>query len=586
MRVRSQFKSWPASTVAVAVMMMVAAWIMMSLALGARLWNLFGGRAPTSPVQLVDQAMRGLFAPTTGFWVCVVVAAVTPLLLILLAVGWLRPAWGVSRMRGDEVARLGGGRRNTSSLSEPAVRATAERLGVRIDQGTAFGFPIGRAVDDGRTLWTSYEDVCLVIAGPRTGKTTCWVIPRIWAARGFVLATSNKDDIITVTREYRSKLGRVWVFDPQAIVGESQQWWWNILSCVTDAPTAKALTQIFVDTTRDPRAMTNAYFDNAAKDLVAALLLAAARGGLTIMEVYKWLANPDDREPLTILRQHGESTMAQTLDGAMALVAETRSGVYGSAITIVSFMTNDSAMRWVTPQPHLPQLHPADLVRSTDTLYCLSQEGPKSAAPIMTALTVAVTEAAVELATTQPGGRLAVPMLVELDEAANICPWSELPSMYSHFGSRGIVVDTILQSWSQGEARWGKEGLRKLASAANQMLYAGGVKEAAFLGDLEKLIGTYYLDSVQRSHSTQAGSSTSTSLESQQRPIATVSDLAELPKGRAWLLSTGNPPVYTAMVPHYKQRPPVAEYAVSPMADTAAVKQPEPAQNPDLATER
>ena len=82
MRVRSQFKSWPASTVAVAVMMMVAAWIMMSLALGARLWNLFGGRAPTSPVQLVDQAMRGLFAPTTGFWVCVVVAAVTPLLLI------------------------------------------------------------------------------------------------------------------------------------------------------------------------------------------------------------------------------------------------------------------------------------------------------------------------------------------------------------------------------------------------------------------------------------------------------------------------------------------------------------------------
>jgi hypothetical protein len=37
-----------------------------------------------------------------------------------------------------------------------------------------------------------------------------------------------------------------------------------------------------------------------------------------------------------------------------------------------------------------------------------------------------------------------------LDEAANVCRWRDLPNLYSHYGSRGIVLMTILQSWSQG----------------------------------------------------------------------------------------------------------------------------------------
>lgn len=63
---------------------------------------------------------------------------------------------------------------------------------------------------------------------------------------------------------------------------------------------------------------------------------------------------------------------------------------------------------------------------------------------MMTALTVAITETAEECSQAQPGGRLPVSMLLALDEAANICRWSELPNLYSHFGSRGIVPITTL----------------------------------------------------------------------------------------------------------------------------------------------
>lgn len=107
----------------------------------------------------------------------------------------------------------------------------------------------------------------------------------------------------------------------------------------------------------------------------------------------------------------------------------------------------------------------------------------------MTALTVAITEAAEEYSQAQPDGRFRVPLLLALDEAANICRWSELPNLYSHFGSRGIIPMTILQSWAQDEDVWGKAGMEKLWSAATIKVVGSGVGGGNFLTDLSTLIG-------------------------------------------------------------------------------------------------
>ena len=107
----------------------------------------------------------------------------------------------------------------------------------------------------------------------------------------------------------------------------------------------------------------------------------------------------------------------------------------------------------------------------------------------MTALTAAVVEAAEGYATSQSGGRLAVPMLVVLDEAANVCRWKDLPDLYSHYGSRGIPIMSLFQSWAQGQVVFGRDGMRKLWSASNVKLYLGGVSEAEFLRELSELVG-------------------------------------------------------------------------------------------------
>ena len=178
-------------------------------------------------------------------------------------------------------------------------------------------------------------------------------------------------------------------------------------------------------------------------------------------------------------------------------------------------------------------------MREGGTLYSLSKEGQGTAGPLVTALTVAVVEAAEELAARSAGGRLSTPLLGVLDEAANVCRWRDLPNLYSHYGSRGIVLMTILQSWSQGVEVWGESGMRKLWSASNVKVYGGGVSEAGFLEDLSRVIGDY--DRLSSSTSSGRGQRT-VSQQLHRERILDVADLAALPKGRAVVLSSGSRP--------------------------------------------
>lgn len=542
------------------VRLMVLGFVAVALAVasayaGAGIYAVTGGHVDwvKNPMEMCFRVWSGQWDAHPRFYATIVLVSSVVILFLWLGLREISPR-ATTRKRGDQVARKSASRREVAVLGERAAASQASRLGVSVDSP---GLPIGRMVAGGAPLFSSWEFVSLMIAGPRTGKTTAWLVPRILAAPGAVLATSNKRDIVDVTRLERSKSGRTWVFDPQGIAGEEQSWWWDILAGVRTPVDAVSLAEVFIDSQRDPSAMTNAYFDGASKDLVAALLLAAALGGRDIRAVHEWLTRPLDDEPVRTLERAGQAMTAQSLRGMMNLPAETRGGVYGGASQTMSFLLNDAALRWVLPpaasdgETCVMEFCPNDFVASTDTLYCLSQEGRGSASPIVMALTVAVIEAALEHAKTQPGGRLALPLFVALDEAANVCRWRELPDLYSHFGSRGIVVDTLLQSWSQGASVWGDAGMNKLWSAANVKAYGGGVSEDKFLQSLSNLIGVEYVDQVQTSSSHQ-GTSRSVSVGSSQRPIAPVSELMAMPPNRAWVLASGSPAVYVETVPYWK----------------------------------
>jgi len=211
--------------------------------------------------------------------------------------------------------------------------------------------------------------------------------------------------------------------------------------------------------------------------------------------------------------------------------------------------------RWVAPVgsnvggDHRPQFDPDAFVRGTGTLYSLSKEGQGSAGALVTALTAAVVEAAEEYATGQAGGRLAVPMLVVLDEAANVCRWKNLPDLYSHYGSRGIPIMSLFQSWAQGQVVFGREGMHKLWSASNVKLYLGGIAEADFPRELSELVGDYDKSTASVSYNRGIRS---TNHQLRRERILDPAELSALPRGRAVMLSSGTPAALIETVPWMK----------------------------------
>ena len=495
-----------------------------------------GAELPTDPFAFTLGVIIGRIEwPASATWIVAVLLAVVLALVVLAIVGVVRYRKG--RTRVDRASSYMGRGKDVEGLSKRNAQAQATRLGVT----GSLGVPIGKTLGQ-MPLYGTWEDMHIDIWGPRTGKTTSRAVPAILEAPGGVLVTSNKRDVVDATRDVRAEAGPVWVFDPQGIALEDPTWWWNPLSYVTDEVRAAKLADHFASGSRDPGAKTDAYFDPAGQDLLAGLLLAAALDSRPITDVYGWLTRPTEEEPIGILRRGGYDLTADQVRGVITAPEKQRGGIYGTAQQMASCLTNRQVAAWVNPQgePDLrPQFDPAAFVRDGGTLYSLSKEGRGTAGPLVTALTVAVVEAAEELAAGSAGGRLSVPLLGVLDEAANVCRWRELPNLYSHYGSRGIVLMTILQSWSQGVDVWGDSGMRKLWSASNVKVYGGGVSEDAFLESLSKLIGDYDRQASSVS-SGRGGRSVNQQLHRER--ILDVADLAAMPKGRAVVLSSGNRP--------------------------------------------
>ena len=122
------------------------------------------------------------------------------------------------------------------------------------------------------------------------------------------------------------------MFDPQGIAGERVRWWWNPLSYVRSERHALELADVFALAARDPGARTDAFFDTAGQNLVAQLLLAAARGGRSLTQVYLWLTRPTDSEPVQVLKDAGYPIVAADLQAQVNAPDKQRGGVYGTAM--------------------------------------------------------------------------------------------------------------------------------------------------------------------------------------------------------------------------------------------------------------
>ncbi|WP_226962724.1 type IV secretory system conjugative DNA transfer family protein [Streptomyces sp. C8S0] len=381
-----------------------------------------------------------------------------------------------------------------------------------------------------------FEDVAVAIMAPRSGKTTSLAIPTILAAPGPVLLTSNKaaGDAYTATYDARSQVGRVWSMDPQQIAHAERAMWWNPLTDARTLDGANRLAGHFLAASVDASQQGD-FWSKAGSNILSQLFLAAALDERPITDVMGWLAFPADRTPLDILRDHKFAAVASQLKGTVEGPPETRDGIYETARQYASSLLNAEIAAWVTPQENVAEFRPDQFVTSTDTLFLLSKDGGGGASALIAACADSVMRAATAQAE-RAGGRLDPPMLAILDEAANVCKISDLPDLYSHLGSRGIIPITILQSYRQGQKVWGDAGMDAMWSAATVKVIGSGIDDPDFADKLSRMIGDHDVETTSTSVS-ESGKSTSISMR--QERILPADAIRALPKGSALCLATG-----------------------------------------------
>ncbi|WP_030661393.1 type IV secretory system conjugative DNA transfer family protein [Streptomyces cellulosae] len=381
-----------------------------------------------------------------------------------------------------------------------------------------------------------YEDVAVAIMAPRSGKTTSLAIPSILNAPGPVLLTSNKaaGDAYTATLDARAAVGRTWSMDPQQIAHAERDMWWNPLSDAKTLDGAGRLAGHFLAASVDASQQGD-FWSKAGSNILSQLFLAAALAERPITDVMQWLAFPADRTPLDILRDHGFAAVAAQLKGTVEGPPETRDGIYETARQYAAALLNSEIAAWVTPQKDVAEFKPSEFVTSKDTLYLLSKDGGGGASALIAACADSVMRAATAQAE-RAGGRLDPPMLAILDEAANVCKISDLPDLYSHLGSRGIIPITILQSYRQGQKVWGDAGMDAMWSASTIKVIGSGIDDPDFADKLSRLIGDHDVETTSTSTS-ESGKSTSISMR--QERILAADAIRALPKGTALCFATG-----------------------------------------------
>lgn len=494
---------------------------------------------------------------TIGTIICSLVV-----LAAAVAIGWVRSAQSYNKVYTIAATQLARSVKPFRGLMRRGATKEAARLGVRSSPGIALGLlrPFENSGPK-RMLYSSWEHTLLIIAGPRKMKTTAYAVPQLCAAPGSAIATSNKLDLYRTTvgvREEISGSAGIWLFDPLGLeTRNAHAFSWNPLSFIEPRRSGAIMrAQILTDELMGPSQSKDSGHDssweNIGKDLLVGVLVGAAmkRGG-TLADAYRWLSEPEmaTRTELAELLGTPElDALRQSTMGILDTTPRQRDGYLAHARSAISWMREPQIARLVTPGSGLRSFDPVAFVQSSDTLYIVSEADNQAATPLITALVRVCFETAKDYANMQPSGRLPTPMVMTLDEAANICRLSNLPELYSHAGSRGIIICAILQTWPQGEKVWGRHGMAMMWGTASVRIYGGGEADLNMLTRIQEACGYHDVETTSRTD----GGRSSVQHSINRRWLLEKNELMELPTGWAVCSITNYPTMLIEPIPYWK----------------------------------
>lgn len=531
--------AWFTASVAVAVRVWTGRWPPLNFA-KVLSWVAGAGAHPGDPAASWAPAAAGGHPPPA--WL--VYGAALVLATVGAAVALSLRSLARHRSPAPRVARRSGARWATPADTGP-LRVGRRRPGRRLVLGQ-----MNRAALLRPLVATEARHSVLVLGPTQSGKTSGLAIPNILEWPGPIIATSVKDDLARATMTARGRLGRVWVFDPTAGSGLDPLARWSPLSACTDWTAAQRMASWLVDATPARTGMADAafWYAAAAKQL-APLLLAAHRSGYTMADVVRWTNSSELSEPGQLLHVAGDIDAALALSACEHRDERIRSSVSTTLETVLAPFEDPEVDRWTSAT----DIDLDEIVSSPATLFLC---GPSHEQARVQGLFAAMVSAAVAAATCRSSavsGPLDPPLLVVLDEAANIAPVRDLDTIASTGAGLGVQLVTVCQDLSQLSSRYGQDRSRTIVNNHRAKLLLSGVSDLSTLDLISGLAGEQAVREHSYTFDQRDGRRTRSSAIAFRR-LAPADELRRVPPGQAVLVYGHLPPVRLRLRPWYADR--------------------------------
>jgi type IV secretion system protein VirD4 len=406
------------------------------------------------------------------------------------------------------------------------------------------GYRLGRT--GGTELWCSVEDSALLVGPPRMGKGLHVVIPWVLDAPGPVVATSTRPDTLAVTLHARKRRGGpVAIFDPQRLAGLPGGLRWSPVRGCETPRTALVRARGLAAGVGFGRSVSDSdFWTGQTETALRCLLHAAALDSRRAVDLYRWSLNPvlaEDAVAILSRDRTAASGWADALDAAIHSDPRTRDSMWLGVRQSLAALADPDVLRAVDPAPR-ESFDPSAFLRESGTLYLLAAAVTSaSCAPLVAAFVEDITETARALAARSPGARLDPPLLLALDEIANLTPLPSLPQLMAEGGGTGITTLAVLQSLAQARSRWGEHAADAIWDAATVKIVLGGLAKYRDLDDVARLLGEIDELTETRSRGREGERSSSTSVR--LVPVMPASVLRTLPFGTGVLLLRQSRPI-------------------------------------------
>ncbi len=463
--------------------------------------------------------------------------------------GELRPLYTsrVSRSRqwrADRRTRRHGRMALASSFDAAASDHPGRAANASVRSAGGGRLALGRS--HGRLLYTEQRHALVAFGPPQSGKSAGLAVPALLEWDGPAVASSIKTDLLACTVTRRRELGEVFVFDPFALSAGRSHTWSPLAGAATWDGALEVAWRLAAAGELDQKGVEGGdFWAVAAEQRLAPLLYVAARTDAGMDAVVRWTYGQGARELDAAVSELTGSARddAELADAHAAYDAlrafetqadRTRSSIEATAQGLLRAYRFERVLR----SARGCEITADGLLDQRATLYLIGDaKASKLLRPIFLALLSEIVDRAYERATLA-GGRLALPLLLCLDEAGNVAPLPNLGEVASTAPSHNIQLVSIFHDLAQARTRYGRQAETVVNSHRARMLLPG-VGDLDTLRYFSSLAGEEEIRDTTRT--TGAGGSNRTTGR-RRRPLVAPEQLRQLPQGQALLLYGRIPP--------------------------------------------